>query len=463
MADWYVNINNTSGTADGLSEATGWTDLNDVNDNEWGRGITGGDRLFIKAGESGATYGLVGSNVNFYTSGFNMRIDGNGTNNEPVEIIGYPFDGTTNDIPMNEDRPAIYCERTNGAAFGLYGGHIAKHLRFIVPAYTLDNLVAQVVVNGSGSRMANCSVTKLDGAGGGDRAGVIDHSSGAEVEGCEFEDQTTDVNWPTRDDGYNCNFTSFSGSTPKGCVFKQNTTSYFFRYRTTYGTEVWRNCIFISNGNALGILEGSLLGHAAGYSTVRFENCIFYNMDVGFNPMVPVDASSIDTETEWRSRSFKMSAENCIFENCGTGVLVPSYTDPSGWTTGSFYMNHVVQLSNCVFALNTTNTSGDLTETNSIYASGSVFKDAPNGDFRLNDIAGRGALVKERLPNFEMNLILSGAVKQNPRPVNTFISPFTITDEGSLSLGTGDVEDIVTVSGRSFQKVSDNPIVWRRV
>ena len=40
---------------------------------------------------------------------------------------------------------------------------------------------------------------------------------------------------------------------------------------------------------------------------------------------------------------------------------------------------------------------------------------------------------------------------------------FTVTNSGFLSLGTGDVGDTVVVSGRSFQKISDSPIVWRRV
>ena len=40
---------------------------------------------------------------------------------------------------------------------------------------------------------------------------------------------------------------------------------------------------------------------------------------------------------------------------------------------------------------------------------------------------------------------------------------FSTSDSGSLSLGTGSVGDTVTVSGRSFQKVQVDPIVWRRV
>lgn len=42
-------------------------------------------------------------------------------------------------------------------------------------------------------------------------------------------------------------------------------------------------------------------------------------------------------------------------------------------------------------------------------------------------------------------------------------SVFSVSDEGFLSLGTGGIGDTVTVSGRSFQKVDDDPIVWRRV
>lgn len=463
MTDWFVNVNNTSGTEDGTSEATGWTDLVYVSSTEWGTSITGGDRLFIKAGENGLTYDLVGSNQYFSTFSNNMAINNSGLEDAPVEVIGYPYDGTTSDVPMNEDRPAIYCDRSNGSAIFINGGHVCKHLRFIVPAYTLDNLGSQVVFDDVGTRVENVSVTKLDGAGGGDRGGVVEISYGAEVEGSEFVDLTSDLNWPTRDSGFNCNFTCFSSSAPKGCVFKQQTSSYFFRYRTSYSSEIWRNCIFISNGNALGILEASLNASAQAISSIRFENCIFYNMNVGFNPFVPSTSGNVDTETEWRSRSFKFSAENCIFENCGTAIQVPSYTSPEGWTTGTFSMNHAVQIGNCVFALNTINMSGDMEETNSIYASGSVFVDAPNGDFRLNNIAGRGALVKEKIPDFEMNLILNGALKHNPRAFNAAYKPFSVTDSGVFSLGTGDVGDTVNVSGRSYQKVDDSPIVWRVV
>ena len=38
---------------------------------------------------------------------------------------------------------------------------------------------------------------------------------------------------------------------------------------------------------------------------------------------------------------------------------------------------------------------------------------------------------------------------------------FTTTDTGSFDLGTGGAGDTVVVSGRSYQKVSDTPIVWR--
>ena len=42
-------------------------------------------------------------------------------------------------------------------------------------------------------------------------------------------------------------------------------------------------------------------------------------------------------------------------------------------------------------------------------------------------------------------------------------SPVFVGDTGDLSLSSGNTGDVVTVSGRSFQKISDNPIVWRRV
>jgi hypothetical protein len=42
-------------------------------------------------------------------------------------------------------------------------------------------------------------------------------------------------------------------------------------------------------------------------------------------------------------------------------------------------------------------------------------------------------------------------------------SPVFVGDTGDLSLGSGNVGDVVEVSGRSFQKIDDDPIVWRRV
>lgn len=50
---------------------------------------------------------------------------------------------------------------------------------------------------------------------------------------------------------------------------------------------------------------------------------------------------------------------------------------------------------------------------------------------------------------------------------NTDVGPlkaiFTTSDVGEFSLGTGGVGDTVTVSGRSYQKIDDSPIVWRTV
>lgn len=53
-----------------------------------------------------------------------------------------------------------------------------------------------------------------------------------------------------------------------------------------------------------------------------------------------------------------------------------------------------------------------------------------------------------------------GYLKQT---VGIGLAPFSQTTSGSLSFATGDVGDVVAVSGRSFQKISDNPIAWRRV
>ena len=446
MTDWYVNINNTSGTEDGTSEATGWTDLNDVRANYWGTasGITGGDRLFIKAGESGATYDIIGSNVYFSTDENNMTLDGVGTMRVPIEIIGYPFDGTTSDIPMNDDRPLIYLGRNNGSSFYIRGGNMCSHLRFYDPGFETDNNSSGGLdIQEVGTVVRNCSVIRANNSSIGNRSVAFSAGYNCDIRACEVEDLMTSANWPTRDSDYNINFVAFSGVDMKGCVFKQQTPSYFFRWRNRYGAERFENCIFIGNDNSLGVLEADSTSYLNGYSSVIFDNCVFYNMGTAFKVPVPtaIGNAAQDTEAEWRNQHSKIQFNNCIFESNTKAIEVPSYTDPSGWLSGDFYVDHMVYLKNCVFAQNTTDIDGTVINENPIYASGSVFRDAANGDFRLNSTSGAGALVQSKLPNFEYNMILSGNQLLQDGALNKFVESVS-----QLSVATSDFDSSLALN-----------------
>jgi hypothetical protein len=416
MTDWFCNINNTSGTEDGTSEATGWTDLQDAIPSA--SGPTGGDRIWIKAGDGGATYGLVGTNKFWNMGTAKINSASSPYNKQVVQVIGYA--GATSDpIPMGDERPHIFLARTNGVGFFPEDGCHLSHVRFSSDPFAGNNsTVGQLSFSdGYGT---NVSMIRNDGAAVGDRSMCALLESGSTVIGSEFDDRVTDANWPVRDVGYDANFSLSDVSEITGCVFKQLTTSYMARIRSTFGSAIYKDCIFIGNGNCTGFCDmGNYLTN--GMPTYRFVRCIFYNMGTGFVVTAPNTVGNTDTEPEWQNTYDRLSFRQCIFENCGTGVDVPAYTAPVGWASGTFSMEHIVTLTDCIFANNTTaNYSGDMNVTNPIQLTGTAFIDAPNGDFRLNDIAGQGRLIKERLPNFEMNNIFMNG-KFNPRPNQAFI------------------------------------------
>ena len=229
MTDWFMNINNTSGTYNGTSEATGWTDFNDVRESHWGSSITGGDRLYVKAGQNGLTYGIEGGNNYFSSEHGNMALDSGGVADDAVDIIGYPYAGTTNDVPLGDDRPCVVCRRTNGQTWFMRKGGKMSNIRFETPPDAADNRTAHVSLQDPGTVVKNCAVVHKDGTIG-NRMQCVDLAYGVNVMGCEFDDQVEASNWPTRTAGFNVNFTCFSSNEVNGCVFKQRTPSFFFRF-----------------------------------------------------------------------------------------------------------------------------------------------------------------------------------------------------------------------------------------
>jgi hypothetical protein len=65
---------------------------------------------------------------------------------------------------------------------------------------------------------------------------------------------------------------------------------------------------------------------------------------------------------------------------------------------------------------------------------------------------------------YAKNFLQSGASGDTiTRNALVNIAPFSVTTSGELNLGTGDVGDVVDVSGNSFQLTQINPRVWRNV
>ena len=93
-------------------------------------------------------------------------------------------------------------------------------------------------------------------------------------------------------------------------------------------------------------------------------------------------------------------------------------------------------------------------ERNPVYLISDPFVDYVNKDFSTKDasLSEFGYAKSFTQPGASGDTTTSNALVPLRR--------FTVTTSGSLSLGTGDVGDVVTVSGTEFQKISNSPIVW---
>ena len=86
-------------------------------------------------------------------------------------------------------------------------------------------------------------------------------------------------------------------------------------------------------------------------------------------------------------------------------------------------------------------------------------------DFKINTTSGGGALLKGLLgiPDEKDQ----SSTTRVDFPTHGGVAPdsnvtFSVTDSGTLSLGSSSPGDKVTVSGRTYQKISEGPTVWRR-
>ena len=192
-----------------------------------------------------------------------------------------------------------------------------------------------------------------------------------------------------------------------------------------------------SNGN--GIHAPDILYHAA----FTIENNIIYNAYDGI--------AMPNTLTDNRCSLY---VSGNIISNCVNGINVgDNINGPSDVT--AFNVDDDLYFGDNFYHACTTSTTNCNSEINITVLSSDPFVDAANKDFTIARPSDFGYASKF----FQESRGASGDTITRNALVN--IAPFTTTDSGIFSLGTGGVGDTVNVSGRSYQKVSDTPIVWR--
>ena len=258
---------------------------------------------------------------------------------------------------------------------------------------------------------------------------------------------------------YGCRFTGAAlqnGARNSG----YNTTYYYaceFDNNDNYGYEinggnrgnsVHVNCSYHDNGN--GALVGNnvdlfnckiydnttdgIVGYSRYNNTFEMYNCAVYNNGRhGYH----VDNSS-------DSVSSNKFINNVIVNNGGYGIE----------SNTTEFDSYAVFLGNIL----TNNTSGPYNFTSVTHpptgAKSLEFTDANVSNADFDSATGKFNYNSEAV---DLMFPFGGA------PGSVSREGFSVTNSGSLSLGTGDVGDIVDVSGNSFQLVQENPRVWKNV
>ena len=407
--NFYANVDNDSGTENGLSHETGYKNIVTAMN-----GATFGDILWVHAGltfqgTDEPAYSAVGGN------GFvrNLNIvhnagDGRG-GTMGFKCIGYA-NGTTLETAYGKDRPLFLHRVTNGSGWIHPTGSDLKNMRLKGWHYSSSTSSAGVLT-ASQCNIENVQVIGEDlwtGSATGQKGYTVAISGQSLITDCEFIETLSNSNFNTRATGYEGPFSIYE-TRCKNTIFKIDGDGPWLAFATkrhSYGGGLrLDDCIFIGNGNQVGVTN--LNGQAGGgtFTTQSMQSgmnwcdrCIFYNMSVGFKLLIP-NTSNTDANGWQGKKGFGFKLNNCIFHSCGTGVLQSSYADPTGFDTakGAFSMDGIHMVKNCAFyAMTSAQTSGDMTVEDSISLTEDPFIDVANGDFRLNTAEGGGALLHAR-------------------------------------------------------------------
>ena len=232
-------------------------------------------------------------------------------------------------------------------------------------------------------------------------------------------------------------------------LFPNNNPAYFYHFDNNNhtGMVAFRNGTCIAPDPSSYPMIGVSHKYSVANSACKINGFVFVNCEKGIQ-IYTDDATQADLVSSWPNNGYLI--EDCIFINCTTGIEFETGFD---WP---------YSVRNCAFYNSTTaNISGNCLDQTGIEIATQNPWDSTNN--RLNEY---GMTLLNRQTHKGSNTADFGTPDPD-RPFYQILgkgaSSFATTDEGSLSLGTGGVGDQITVSGRTFQKVEENPTVWRRV
>lgn len=420
MANYYLNSISGNDGNGGTSEAGAWASFAQAFDAT--NGITCGDTLWVKGTTAGYTaqdrtfpdnkprprvYGYSSVTGDSCSSGLMPLIDGdNGQGNlQRVDIQNFRINAKrtvwyANAFTLSGTSNRNYFENLQYRITDTADSSIGVNLIGADSvAHTIRSMYFSVVDT---TPSARCTDSIFFTGNGGGRV---------RTEGCIFDGRGVDGG-----DALNYfNNTGYSGIAHKGSIFIGDPEQ----------THNGLHCV----------VDAYTYG-------VNIKKCIFYNCEVG----IKLATSLTDNSSLSMSNNQNWIIEDCVFVNCGTGIELDS--NISKWSS--------VTIKNCVFYTMTSHEiNGDATIINKISATQNPY-DPDN--YCLSNYGNSLMDYPYRTWNGS-----SFVINEKRQLDNAPIRKFGVTDSGSLSLGgTAGLGDTVTVSGRSFQKISDNPIVWRR-
>jgi len=403
MATWYYSSEAT-GANDGTSEADAWTDFATAVG-----GLTAGDTLYLKTASDGSRVNL-----------------GNFTQ---VRIVGTIDDNTT--IEGYKDTPG------DGGPFLAYHGYLTK----------------------SDGNSLIMKYLDISNGGGGYPYQTIQDFSGTLFYRCKFESVSSST--------YACRLTN--GSLAIECTFigNQSGDNYVvIAYRTgLYNCHILQKSTGRGLQNELSYQNASIIGNVIECTNLSNTSAGIYcsNLHLANNVQI---------------------LGNNTIRGFGTGIYIPNGIDERYLTNLVMYGNIIYDCAEGIVNAQSTNTNtnnifpisnafGNISGSNftnisenglieEIQLTASPFEDTT--DFVINDTAGGGALLKGLLGPPDVKGLTATNRVSYPTYGAVVPSPFfEYLDSGSFDGSTGGVGDTLTVSGRSYQLIQDNPRVWRRV